>query len=68
MIVRGIVCDGCETRLEFGAVATASGRRYPTIQMMEQRARDLGWNAPDKLGRHWCTRCRPNDRKGVRRK
>jgi hypothetical protein len=68
MIVRALVCDGCSARLEFGTAQYSTGRRYPTIQMMEQRARDQGWNAPDKAGRHWCTRCRraPRPRRSVR--
>jgi hypothetical protein len=25
---------------------------------MEQQARNQGWHAPDRLGRHYCLRCR----------
>lgn len=48
---RVMQCDGaCGRRL------TWSGR--PTQAEMEQAARDQGWHAPDRLGRHWCLNCR----------
>lgn len=48
---RVMLCDGA-----CGRQLTWLGR--PTQAEMEQAARDQGWHAPDRLGRHWCLDCR----------
>lgn len=52
--LRSIRCNGCGTQLSW------HGR--PTQAHMNQKARDTGWNAPDKAGRHWCPDCRSRPR------
>ena len=48
---RIMVCDGgCGRQL------TWEGR--PVQAQMEQQARDTGWHAPDRTGKHWCLACR----------
>ena len=48
---RVIVCDG-----SCGRQLTWDGR--PTLAVMEGQARNTGWHAPDRLGKHWCLDCR----------
>lgn len=52
---RVLGCDGCSRHLTW----QVTGRSRITKAQMEQGARDSGWQAPDKLGRHWCPACRP---------
>lgn len=58
--VHGIRCNGCGTAILY---ARERGERVPMKSVMEQVARDVGWHAPDKLGRHWCPKCRRPDGK-----
>lgn len=51
---RVLGCDGCTRHLTW----PVTGRSRITKAGMEQGARDAGWQAPDKLGRHWCPACR----------
>lgn len=62
--LHGIRCNGCGTQILF---ARERGEGHPTKAILEQVARDEGWNAPDKLGHHWCRNCRRPDgkRKGA---
>lgn len=53
--VHGLTCDGCG---ELRVWQRARGDRVPTKSVMEQAARDQGWCAPDKIGRHFCLNCR----------
>jgi len=48
---RGLSCNGCRTT---HVTTRGRGERIPT---KAQVARDTGWHAPDKLGRHWCPDC-----------
>lgn len=61
--IHGIACnaDGCGATILW---ATERGQKAPTKSGMEQKARDRSWNAPDKLGNHWCpAHRRPDGRK-----
>lgn len=49
--LHGVRCNGCGSQIIF---ARDRGESIPTKAMLEQVARNAGWNAPDKLGRHWC--------------
>lgn len=55
MLQKAITCDG-----RCGAVLIWNLERGDRVTKtaMEQAARDQGWHAPDRLGRHWCLRCR----------
>jgi hypothetical protein len=53
--IHGLKCDGCTARL---AWTVQTGEPRFTKAVLEQAARDLGWQAPDKTGNHWCWNCR----------
>lgn len=54
--IHGLNCDGgCGSRI---AWETTTGQRTPTKSVMEKFARSKGWHAPDRIGRHFCLRCR----------
>lgn len=53
---KGLACDGCGSTLTWRVVRGAG--HGLTKAGMEQRARNDGWQAPDKIGRHWCANCR----------
>lgn len=53
--VHGIVCNGCSRQI---TRTRETGESRPSKQAMEQAARNEGWQAPDKMGRHWCGYCR----------
>lgn len=60
--LHGIACNAlCGRTLSW---ATERGQRAPTKSEMEQEARNRGWHAPDRLGRHWCPEHRREDGKG----
>jgi hypothetical protein len=62
--LHGLRCNGCDQQLLF---VRERGEKPPTKSVLEAFARSQGWNAPDKLGRHWCRQCRrPDGRKGAR--
>lgn len=54
--VHGLKCDGCGLKLVF---TRTRGEKIPSKSALEKHARNEGWNAPDKAGRHWCLDCRP---------
>lgn len=57
--LRGLACNAaCGARLLW---SQERGGRFLLKSEMEKEARHLGWNAPDKMGRHWCPRCRRPD-------
>lgn len=59
--VHGLSCNSCRALLIF---TSERGIKAPTKAALERTARDRGWNAPDKMGRHWCPECRrPDGRK-----
>lgn len=58
--VHGLACNGCGSAITY---TRERGEQVPTKSILEQVARDMGWNAPDKLGRHWCMNCRGRKRK-----
>jgi hypothetical protein len=60
--VHGVQCNAlCGASILW---ATERGEHAPTKAEMEKEARRRGWNAPDKLGRHWCPEHRrPDGRK-----
>ncbi len=60
--IRGLLCSaGCGRSLTW---AQERGGRFLLKSEMEREARRRGWNAPDKLGRHFCPACRrPDGRK-----
>lgn len=53
--MHGLKCNGCGTTITF---IRERGQGHPTKAIMERVARDAGWHAPDKIGRHWCPACR----------
>lgn len=53
--VHGLSCNGCGSTL---TVTRERGEGHPDKATYEKFARSQGWNAPDKLGRHWCQNCR----------
>lgn len=53
--VHGLSCNGCGASITY---TRERGERVPSKAVLEQVARDTGWNAPDRLGRHWCMNCR----------
>ena len=56
MLQKGLSCDGrCGTVIVWNLERGAPGL---TKDSMEQHARNQGWHAPDKLGRHYCLNCR----------
>ncbi len=56
MLRKSLACEGrCGAALTWDV---ATGDRAPTKSDMEQYARNKGWQAPDKAGRHWCLNCR----------
>ncbi len=61
--VHGLACNGCGDRITF---TRKRGQGNIPKATLEQVARNAGWNAPDKLGRHWCPSCRPSP-KPIRR-
>ncbi len=57
--VHSIVCNAlCGRTISW---VTERGDRPPTKAAMEQEARNRGWQAPDRLGRHLCPQCRRPD-------
>lgn len=56
--IHGLACNGCGATIMF---TRERGGGHPTKATIEQVARDTGWNAPDKAGRHWCPQCRRPD-------
>lgn len=59
MQIHGISCNAlCGAKITW---ATERGDRAPTKAAMEQEARNRGWQAPDRLGRHFCSQCRRAD-------
>ena len=50
-ILRTLKCDG-------GCGRELSWHGRPPQAVMEQQARNQGWHAPDKLGKHFCLACR----------
>lgn len=64
--IRGLACSaGCGASIVW---AQERGGRFLLKSEMEKEARRRGWNAPDKLGHHWCPGCRRPDgrKKGAR--
>lgn len=62
----GLKCDGpCGRQLTWPG--RVNGRRA-TRGQMEQAARNLGWQAPDKQGKHWCWHCRSEAGRNLWRK
>ena len=62
--IHGIACNTlCGRTITW---ATERGDRAPTKAMMEQEARNRGWLAPDRLGRHFCPEHRPTGRQGLK--
>lgn len=60
--VRGLACNGCGALMSW---VRQRGEGFPDKQTMERLARVSGWNAPDKIGKHWCPACRrPDGRRG----
>lgn len=53
--LHGISCNGCGCTI---SVTRERGETNPTKAILEQVARNNGWHAPDKIGRHWCPNCR----------
>jgi hypothetical protein len=50
--IHGIACNRlCGRTITW---ITERGEHAPTKADMEKEARSVGWNAPDKMGRHWC--------------
>lgn len=66
MLQKALTCDGRCGAVIFWDVPR--GDPAPTKSAMEHTARKRGWNAPDKLGRHWCPRCRKSAPPKPRRK
>jgi hypothetical protein len=60
--LRGLICDGgCGRSITW---SQSRGGRFLLKSEQEKEARRRGWNAPDKLGRHYCPSCRrPDGRK-----
>ena len=58
---RGLKCDGCAATLTWIITPNLS----VTKAGMEQRAREAGWQAPCKDGRHLCPACRRPDGKAA---
>lgn len=57
--VRGLVCDGgCGRSITW---SQSRGGRFLLKTEQEKEARHQGWQAPDKLGRHFCWFCRSED-------
>lgn len=64
--VRGLRCDGCGDTITW---TQPRGGRFLLKSEQEQVARQRGWQAPDKLGRHLCWNCRrPEGRDSWRRR
>ena len=67
MKIVGIICNAqCGQSITWAA---DRGGKLPTKDVMEQEARNRGWHAPDRLGRHWCPAHRMSPqptRKGAR--
>lgn len=61
--MHGISCSASGCRRS-SVWTTERGQKAPTKSVMEAYLRKLGWNAPDKLGNHWCPdHRRPDGRK-----
>lgn len=56
--IYGIQCNGCPAHFSW---TRERGEGNPGKSVMEQFARNQGWNAPDKIGNHWCPNCRRKD-------
>lgn len=57
--IRGLACEtGCGASIIWAQ--TRKGN-FMLKSEMEKEARRRGWHAPDKLGRHWCPKCRRPD-------
>jgi hypothetical protein len=66
MLRKSLACDGgCGREITW---EVPRGGVSPTKSGMEHEARKRGWNAPDKLGRHWCQSCRKTAPPKPRRK
>lgn len=62
--LHGLSCNRCSRKIIW---STERGDKAPTKAVMEQEARNLGWFAPDRVGRHFCPEHRPNGRQGLKR-
>lgn len=56
--LHGLRCNGCARQVVF---VRERGEAAVTKSFLENFARKQGWNAPDRLGKHWCPDCRRPD-------